>query len=155
MLVLPGRASELPEPGFPWSKRARADGTPRRDRQPSAPLPHQPPRTSARNRRPVQMGKADILDAVSDLSLAIRSEILARLLELEAADDSWGPSASERQLLDEELEDRTEPEPGSPWKAAEARLRRNRSPGRFCFGPGRRSWPSLHSPFAGALALGR
>jgi len=71
------------------------------------------------------MGKADILDAVSDLSLADRSEILARLLQLEAADDLRGPSASERQLLDEELEDyRANPEPGSPWKAVEARLRR-------------------------------
>jgi hypothetical protein len=73
----------------------------------------------------LQMGKADILDAVSDLSLADRSEILARLLQLEAADDLRGPSASERQLLDEELEDyRANPEPGSPWKVVEARLRR-------------------------------
>jgi len=72
------------------------------------------------------MGKADILDAVSDLSLADRSEILARLLQLEAADDQSGPSASERQLLDEELDDyRANPDAGSPWKAVEARLRRN------------------------------
>lgn len=72
------------------------------------------------------MGKADILDAVSDLSLADRSEILARLLQLEAADDQRGPSPSERQLLDEELADyRANPDAGSTWKVVEARLRRN------------------------------
>ena len=72
-----------------------------------------------------EMGKADSLDAVSELSLADRSEILARLLQLEAADDLRGPSASERQLLDEELEDyRANPEAGAAWKAVENRLRR-------------------------------
>jgi putative addiction module component (TIGR02574 family) len=70
------------------------------------------------------MGKAEIIDALSQLSLAERSEVLARLVQLEAAEDQ-GPSAAERDLLDSELEDyRASPAPGSPWESVEARLRR-------------------------------
>jgi hypothetical protein len=71
------------------------------------------------------MGKADIIDALSELSLADRSEILSRLVQLEAAEDQQGVSASEKALLDQELEDyRGNAEPGSPWTIVEARLRR-------------------------------
>lgn len=70
------------------------------------------------------MGKADIIDSLSELSLADRSEILTRLLELEAA-ESQQPSASEKQLLDDELErHRADPMPGTPWEVVERRLRR-------------------------------
>ena len=70
------------------------------------------------------MGKADIIDALPELSLADRSEILSRLLQLEAA-ERGAPSAEETQLLDRELEDyQTASEPGTPWKDVEARLRR-------------------------------
>ena len=71
------------------------------------------------------MGKADIIDALPELSLADRSEILSRLLQLEAAERGAQPSAEEKQLLDRELEDyQTASEPGIPWKDVEARLRR-------------------------------
>lgn len=71
------------------------------------------------------MGKADIIDALPQLSLADRSEILSQLLQLEAAERGAQPAAEEKQLLDRELEDyRAAPDPGTPWKDAEARLRR-------------------------------
>jgi len=71
------------------------------------------------------MGKADIIDALPQLSLADRSEILSRLLQLEAAEPGQKPSAEEKALLDSELESyRSDPESRTPWKDAEARLRR-------------------------------
>lgn len=67
------------------------------------------------------MGKADIIDALPELSLADRSEILTRLLELEAEE----ASTSEKQLLDDELEKhRANPAAGTPWEAVERHLRR-------------------------------
>lgn len=73
---------------------------------------------------PRRMGKAEIIDALSRLSLAERSEILARLVQLEAAEDQ-GPMATEQELLDAEIEDyRADPTAGAPWNAVEARLRR-------------------------------
>ena len=71
------------------------------------------------------MGKAEIIDALPQLSPADRAEILSRLLQLEAAEPGREPSAEEKALLDAELESyRSEPEAATPWKDAEARLRR-------------------------------
>jgi hypothetical protein len=72
------------------------------------------------------MGKADIIDALPQLSLADRSEILSRLLQLEAAEPGREPSAEEKALLDSELESyRSDPEARTPSKDAERRLRRS------------------------------
>jgi hypothetical protein len=72
------------------------------------------------------MGKADILDALPQLSLADRSEILSQLLQLEAAEAGRQPSEEEKLLLDRELEDyASDPQAQSLWKDAEARLRRS------------------------------
>ena len=72
------------------------------------------------------MGKADIIDALAQLSLADRSAILSRLLQLEAAEVGRAPSAEEKRLLDAELEDyRSKPDAQSPWRDVEGRLRRS------------------------------
>jgi len=71
------------------------------------------------------MGKADIMNALPELSLADRAEILSRLLQLEAAEEGRAPSPEEKELLDRELEDyRATSGSSVPWKEAEARLRR-------------------------------
>ncbi|MCD6049525.1 MAG: hypothetical protein K0Q55_928 [Verrucomicrobia bacterium] len=66
------------------------------------------------------MSKADILSELPKLDARERAEIFAKLCELE---DST-PTAAERAILDQELEDfKNDPNPGSPGHEVEARLR--------------------------------
>jgi hypothetical protein len=73
------------------------------------------------------MSKADILSELPRLKSGERREIFDRLCEIEESDLLQGaaPSAEERALLDQELEDyRRNPNAGSPWLEVEARLRK-------------------------------
>jgi hypothetical protein len=67
-----------------------------------------------------EMSKVEILAALSGLSPEERAEILDQLWRLEEDDVlRQGPSLREKALLDQELADAV-----TPWKVAEARLRR-------------------------------
>lgn len=67
------------------------------------------------------MGKAAILDALPTLSLAERSEVLARLLQLEESE----PTDAEKAALDAEIEAfSADADPGAPLNDVLGRLRR-------------------------------
>jgi len=67
------------------------------------------------------MSKAEILSALPKLSPQERGEILDQLWRLE---ESAGPTAHERHLLDEaQAAYDANPAAGSPWTETEARLR--------------------------------
>ncbi len=72
------------------------------------------------------MSKSDILQALPELALEDRREILDRICELEELDLLGGgePTPGEKALLDRELEDyQRDDNAGSPWREVEARLR--------------------------------
>ncbi|MGH8021933.1 MAG: hypothetical protein ACREIA_27355 [Opitutaceae bacterium] len=72
------------------------------------------------------MSKAEILAVLPGLSPDERTEILDQLWRLEEEDAlRQGPSTQEKELLDRELSKYQEdPDAVTPWKIAEARLRR-------------------------------
>ena len=74
------------------------------------------------------MSKSEILAALPKLSSQDRAEILQQLWSLEEEEAvRKGPSSEEKQLLDRELADYEKSnDPGTPWKVAEARLRRRK-----------------------------
>jgi putative addiction module component (TIGR02574 family) len=71
------------------------------------------------------MSKAQILQALAQLSPAERREIVQRVRELDG--NQWidpAVSPQEQQLLDAELEDfARDPSPGSTWDQVQARIR--------------------------------
>lgn len=72
------------------------------------------------------MSKADIIEQLPKLQPAERRELLDRLYDLCERDlfDGEQPSAAEKALLDQELEDyEKDRAPGEPWEQVEARLR--------------------------------
>lgn len=72
------------------------------------------------------MSKSEILAALPGLSPDERAEILDQLWRLEE-DDALrrGASPQEKELLDQELADyENNPDAVTPWKVAEARLRK-------------------------------
>jgi hypothetical protein len=74
------------------------------------------------------MSKVEILAALPGLSPDERAEILDQLWRLEEDDAlRQGPSPREKAMLDQELTDyQTNPDAVTPWKVAEARLRRKK-----------------------------
>ena len=72
------------------------------------------------------MSKAEIVAALPGLSPGERAEILDQLWRLEEEDAlRQGPATHEKKLLDQELSDyQKNPDAVTPWKVAEARLRR-------------------------------
>ena len=73
------------------------------------------------------MSKADILSELPRLKSGERREIFDCLCEIEESDllQDAAPSAEEKALLDQELEDyRHNPDAGSPWPEVETRLRK-------------------------------
>jgi hypothetical protein len=76
------------------------------------------------------MSKAEILEELPKLSARERSQLFARLAELHEADlvGSDGPTAAERQALDEALEEfARDRDPGMPWRDVFRQLRTSRS----------------------------
>jgi putative addiction module component (TIGR02574 family) len=72
------------------------------------------------------MSKAEILDELPKLKQDELQEILDRICELEDAKLLQGatPTASEKALLDRELEEyQRNPEAGSTWEEVKARVR--------------------------------
>lgn len=68
------------------------------------------------------MSKAEILAELPKLTAEDRGDILARLWQME---ETAGPTAREKQLLDEaQAAYDANPNASSPWSAVEARLRR-------------------------------
>jgi hypothetical protein len=68
------------------------------------------------------MSKTEILAELPKLTAEDRSDILARLWQMEEA---AGPTAREKQLLNEaQAAYDAKPDAGSPWSEVEARLRR-------------------------------
>jgi hypothetical protein len=75
------------------------------------------------------MSKAEILEELPKLSASERSQLFARLAELHEADLISGaePTAVERQLLDEALEEFTrDRDPGKPWREVLNEIRSSR-----------------------------
>lgn len=73
------------------------------------------------------MSKAEILQELPKLGLRERREIFEHIGELEDQDLIKGgePTAAEKALLDQELEDYPRnPEAGSTWPEVESRLRK-------------------------------
>ena len=73
------------------------------------------------------MSKAEILQELPKLGLRERREIFERIGELEDQELIKGgePTAAEKALLDQELEDyRRNPEASSTWPEVESRLRK-------------------------------
>jgi len=69
------------------------------------------------------MSKAEILSELPKLDARERAEVFAKLCELE--DAVSGPTAAERAILDQEVEDfKNDPSPGTAWPEVEERLRR-------------------------------
>jgi hypothetical protein len=67
------------------------------------------------------MSKQEILSELPKLSAEERAEILEELWHLE---ESGGPTARERAVLDEaQTEFDANPTPGVPWREVEVRLR--------------------------------
>jgi putative addiction module component (TIGR02574 family) len=68
------------------------------------------------------MSKAEIIAELPKLTAEDRSDILARLWQME---EKSGPTDREKQLLDEaQAAYDANPAAGSPWSEVEARLRR-------------------------------
>jgi len=77
------------------------------------------------------VSKSDILNELPRLKSAERREIFDRLCEIEEIDLLQGgsPTAEEKALLDQELEDyRHNPDAGRSWVEVEARLRNPAQP---------------------------
>jgi hypothetical protein len=75
------------------------------------------------------MSKAEILEELPKLSPSERSQLFARLAELHEADLIGGdePTATERQALDEALEEfERDGDPGKPWREVLRQLRTSR-----------------------------
>lgn len=73
------------------------------------------------------MSKSDILQELPNLAMEDRREIFERICELEENEllKGGGPTAEEKAMLDQELEDyRRTPAAGSPWHEVEARTRK-------------------------------
>ena len=70
----------------------------------------------------LHMSKAEIIAELPKLTAEDRSDILARLWQME---ETSGPTDREKQLLDEaQAAYEANPDAGSPWSEVEARLRR-------------------------------
>ncbi|MDR3456709.1 MAG: hypothetical protein P4N60_04645 [Verrucomicrobiae bacterium] len=75
------------------------------------------------------MSKAQILEELPKLSVSDRSQLFARLAELQEADLLAGgsPTPAERQALDEALADfERDPSPGEPWRNIFREIRASR-----------------------------
>lgn len=75
------------------------------------------------------MSKSEILEELPKLRAEERREIFERICEMEelALLNGSEPSAEEKALLDQELEEyRANPEAGYSWGEVEARLRKSR-----------------------------
>jgi hypothetical protein len=75
------------------------------------------------------MSKAQILEELPRLSASDRSQIFARLAELQETDllDGNSPLPAERQALDEALaEFERDPNPGEPWRNVIREIRERR-----------------------------
>jgi putative addiction module component (TIGR02574 family) len=73
------------------------------------------------------MSKSEILDELPKLNPAERRELLERLWDLEEHDLVLGvePTAAEKSLLDQELEEyRQNPHAGTPWSEVKKRLQK-------------------------------
>ena len=73
------------------------------------------------------MSKSEILQELPKLALEDRREIFDLICDLEEKDllKGSGPTAEEKTLLDQELEDyKQNPAAGSPWREVEARIRK-------------------------------
>jgi hypothetical protein len=75
------------------------------------------------------MSKAEILEELPKLSPVERSQLFARLAELHETDlvSNGEPTSTERQALDEALEDFTrDRNAGEPWRDVFRQLRKSR-----------------------------